>query len=107
MAPKRQLYETLGILRSSSDLDIRSAYKRRALETHPDKGGDHNSFLKVRSRCSAAISMVGDLFYRMFGEGGSVSQSVKAGFAMFIPLFCATLEDSVWAAKTPTHDCLI
>eukprot|EP00438_Fugacium_kawagutii_P011000 Skav225609 [mRNA] locus=scaffold3871:151595:153984:- [translate_table: standard] len=47
MAPKRNLYGTLGILRSSTDGEIRAAYKRRALETHPDKGGDHESFLKV------------------------------------------------------------
>jgi len=47
MAPKRNLYATLGILRTCSDLEIRAAYKRRALETHPDKGGSHNSFLKV------------------------------------------------------------
>eukprot|EP00438_Fugacium_kawagutii_P033241 Skav228425 [mRNA] locus=scaffold1325:302674:304350:- [translate_table: standard] len=47
MAPKRDLYKTLGILRTSTDGDIRAAYKRRALETHPDKGGDHDSFLKV------------------------------------------------------------
>eukprot|EP00438_Fugacium_kawagutii_P005089 Skav221519 [mRNA] locus=scaffold1248:101308:102924:- [translate_table: standard] len=47
MAPKRDLYKTLGILRTSTDGEIRAAYKRRALETHPDKGGDHDSFLKV------------------------------------------------------------
>ena len=47
MAPKRNLYATLGILRTCSDVEIRAAYKRRALETHPDKGGCHNSFLKV------------------------------------------------------------
>eukprot|EP00438_Fugacium_kawagutii_P021964 Skav200154 [mRNA] locus=scaffold4148:2842:4584:- [translate_table: standard] len=47
MAPKRDLYKTLGILRTSTDGEIRAAFKRRALETHPDKGGDHDSFLKV------------------------------------------------------------
>ena len=47
MAPKRNLYATLGILRTCSDVEIRAAYKRRALETHPDKGGSHNSFLQV------------------------------------------------------------
>ena len=47
MAPKQKLYGTLGVLRCSSDVELRSAYRRRALETHPDKGGSHEDFLKV------------------------------------------------------------
>eukprot|EP00971_Amphidinium_carterae_P121379 2403827-Amphidinium_carterae.1 len=35
----RRFYSVLGILRSSDDGEIRCAYRRRALATHPDKGG--------------------------------------------------------------------
>lgn len=38
MPLKRQLYAALHVWRGSSELEIRQAYKRRALETHPDKG---------------------------------------------------------------------
>eukprot|EP00927_Polykrikos_kofoidii_P055871 TRINITY_DN50059_c0_g1_i1.p1 TRINITY_DN50059_c0_g1~~TRINITY_DN50059_c0_g1_i1.p1 ORF type:complete len:572 (+),score=75.35 TRINITY_DN50059_c0_g1_i1:54-1769(+) len=43
--------EALALLRLTSEdasvLDIRAAFKRRALESHPDKGGDAKTFLYV------------------------------------------------------------
>ena len=41
-------YALLGVSRSGSEDEIRAAYKRRALETHPDKGGDPETFRSVR-----------------------------------------------------------
>eukprot|EP00290_Baffinella_frigidus_P042248 CAMPEP_0180283134 /NCGR_PEP_ID=MMETSP0988-20121125/10278_1 /TAXON_ID=697907 /ORGANISM="non described non described, Strain CCMP2293" /LENGTH=385 /DNA_ID=CAMNT_0022255575 /DNA_START=27 /DNA_END=1184 /DNA_ORIENTATION=+ len=38
MAERLDLYATLGLNRSSRDLDIKRAYKRLALQNHPDKG---------------------------------------------------------------------
>ncbi|CAJ1372530.1 unnamed protein product [Effrenium voratum] len=43
------LYSTLGVSPCASDPEIRSAYKRRALATHPDKGGLAEDFLQVVS----------------------------------------------------------
>ena len=43
MSPR--YYDTLRICREASDADIRSAYRRRALQTHPDKGGSPEDFL--------------------------------------------------------------
>lgn len=40
-------YLTLGIAASASDNEVRSAYRRRALVTHPDKGGTPESFRAV------------------------------------------------------------
>ena len=33
-------YAALGIQETADASDIRRAYKKRALQTHPDKGGD-------------------------------------------------------------------
>jgi len=40
-------YGVLGISRYASAEDVRKAYKARALETHPDKGGDTKEFQRV------------------------------------------------------------
>eukprot|EP00927_Polykrikos_kofoidii_P074640 TRINITY_DN7067_c0_g1_i1.p1 TRINITY_DN7067_c0_g1~~TRINITY_DN7067_c0_g1_i1.p1 ORF type:complete len:641 (-),score=125.43 TRINITY_DN7067_c0_g1_i1:78-2000(-) len=40
-------YIVLSVDRNASDLEVRSAYRRRALETHPDKGGTAESFRQV------------------------------------------------------------
>jgi curved DNA-binding protein CbpA len=42
------LYDRLGIPREASFCEIRSAYRKKALQCHPDKpGGDAASFLDV------------------------------------------------------------
>eukprot|EP00434_Breviolum_minutum_P041161 symbB.v1.2.036613.t1/scaffold5194.1/size29914/3 len=40
-------YETLDLPPSATDNEIRSAYRRRALSTHPDKGGSPEAFRAV------------------------------------------------------------
>eukprot|EP00928_Gymnodinium_smaydae_P038238 TRINITY_DN26416_c0_g1_i1.p1 TRINITY_DN26416_c0_g1~~TRINITY_DN26416_c0_g1_i1.p1 ORF type:complete len:511 (+),score=136.78 TRINITY_DN26416_c0_g1_i1:60-1592(+) len=46
-APARRFYGLLGVRRSADDAQIRTAYRRRALATHPDKGGSASEFLEV------------------------------------------------------------
>ena len=41
-------YSVLGLKRSASDEDIKKAFRDKARETHPDKGGDPDEFRKVR-----------------------------------------------------------
>eukprot|EP00927_Polykrikos_kofoidii_P072819 TRINITY_DN6890_c0_g1_i5.p1 TRINITY_DN6890_c0_g1~~TRINITY_DN6890_c0_g1_i5.p1 ORF type:complete len:675 (-),score=126.01 TRINITY_DN6890_c0_g1_i5:169-2193(-) len=40
-------YSVLGVSRHASDADVRSAYRRQALTTHPDKGGTAEAFRRV------------------------------------------------------------
>lgn len=42
-------YGILGIDRNATTTEIRAAYKKLSLETHPDKGGDEERFKEVRS----------------------------------------------------------
>ncbi|CAK0855537.1 unnamed protein product, partial [Prorocentrum cordatum] len=44
---RMRLYGLLGVRRGASDAAVRSAYRRRALATHPDKGGSASEFLEV------------------------------------------------------------
>ena len=41
------LYAALGIAVSAGEADIRTAYRRKALATHPDKGGSPDAFRLV------------------------------------------------------------
>lgn len=46
-------YSLLGVTAASNPEEVRAAYKRRALETHPDKGGDPEEFLRVKQAYEA------------------------------------------------------
>ena len=41
-------YDILGVSRNATTLEIQAAYRKRCLETHPDKGGNEIDFLNVR-----------------------------------------------------------
>ena len=45
---KRDHYETLGVARDADGETIKKAFRKRAKETHPDKGGSKEQFLEVR-----------------------------------------------------------
>ena len=49
-------YAALGIQSTADASDIRKAYKKRALQTHPDKGGDEEEFKRV----GAAYTVLSD-----------------------------------------------
>ena len=49
-------YSILGLKRSASQEDIKNAFRKKALETHPDKGGDPEEFKKVREAYECLIS---------------------------------------------------
>lgn len=44
---KRDYYEVLDLDKSATQEDIKKAYRKKALEHHPDKGGDENLFKEI------------------------------------------------------------
>lgn len=61
-----EAYEILGVPPGSPIETVKEAYRRRALEAHPDKrGGDHEEFVRVRAAyeiiCEFLRSAAGDL----------------------------------------------
>jgi hypothetical protein len=56
VAPTKQsIWQTLGLAADATLLDIKRAYKKRALETHPDRGGAADDFRAVQSAYEAAL----------------------------------------------------
>ena len=49
-------YQTLGVNENATQDEIKKAYRKLAVEHHPDKGGDENKFKKI----SEAYDTVGD-----------------------------------------------
>ena len=49
-------YQTLGVNENATQDEIKKAYRKLAVEHHPDKGGDENKFKKI----SEAYDTIGD-----------------------------------------------
>ncbi len=42
-------YDTLGVSESASDQEIKQAFKKLAMQHHPDKGGDTTKFQEIQT----------------------------------------------------------
>ncbi len=51
--------QLLGLDPSCGELDIRRAYRRKARQSHPDHGGDAESFKQLQRAYEAALHFVG------------------------------------------------
>jgi DnaJ-class molecular chaperone len=76
-------YEILGLSKSASQDEIKRAYRKLALQYHPDKGGDQEKFKKVNE----AYQMLSDpqkrSQYDRFGKAGAQGFSQRGGFEGF------------------------
>lgn len=54
-APRQSIWQRLGIEANAELVEIKRAYKRRALETHPDRGGNAAEFQDVQRAYEEAV----------------------------------------------------
>lgn len=83
---KQDFYEVLGVARGASEQEIKRAYRRKAVEYHPDKNqGDKQAEEKFKL-AAEAYSVLGDsekrALYDQYGHGGLKN---GAGFSGFDP----------------------
>lgn len=83
MSAKRDYYEVLGISRSASEQEIKSAYRKLALKHHPDRNPDDARAEELFKEAAEAYGVLGDpekrRRYDTFGHAG-VSGAGGAGF---------------------------
>jgi molecular chaperone DnaJ len=92
---KRDYYEVLGVARSAGDSDIKSAYRKLAMQHHPDRNPGDKAAEEKFKEGAEAYSVLADAqkraAYDRFGHAG-VSSAAGAG-AGFDPTIFSGFED--------------
>jgi len=85
---KRDYYEVLGVSRSATDQEIKSAYRKLALQHHPDRNPGNKEAEDKFKEAAEAYSVLSDgqkrASYDRFGHAG-VGSSASGGFGGFDP----------------------
>jgi molecular chaperone DnaJ len=80
MAEKRDYYEVLGVGKSASADEIKKAFRKKAVEFHPDKeGGDETKFKEVNEAYEVLKDDKKRQRYDQFGHAGVGSSAGGAG----------------------------
>ncbi|RME73567.1 MAG: molecular chaperone DnaJ [Planctomycetota bacterium] len=88
---KRDYYEVLGVHRDATEIEIKKAYRRIALETHPDRNpGDKEAEARFKE-AAEAYEVLSDpdkrARYDRFGHAGVEGAGGGAGFGGFESVF--------------------
>jgi DnaJ family protein A protein 2 len=67
---RRSHYEVLGVSKTADDTEIKKAYRRAALEHHPDKGGDPEKFREIQKAYEVLSDSGRREMYNMTGQDG-------------------------------------
>lgn len=76
---KRDYYEVLGVGKSASADELKKAFRRAAVEHHPDKGGDEAKFKEINEAYEVLKDTNKRQRYDQFGHAGVGSSAASDG----------------------------
>jgi molecular chaperone DnaJ len=80
---KRDFYEVLGVSRTATDQEIKSSYRKLALQFHPDRNPDNPQAEEKFKECSEAYTVLADTEkrarYDRFGHAGVAGNGPSGG----------------------------
>jgi molecular chaperone DnaJ len=76
---KRDYYEVLGVAKSASADELKKAFRKKAIEFHPDKGGDEVKFKEVNEAYEVLGNPDKRKRYDQFGHAGVGGSSGASG----------------------------
>jgi molecular chaperone DnaJ len=84
-AQQRDFYEVLGVMKTASVEEIKSAYRKSALKWHPDRNPDNKEEAEIRFReCTEAYSVLSDAqkrqIYDTYGHAGLAGAGAQPDF---------------------------
>src|SRR5438034_4850842 len=83
MSKKRDYYDILGVSRTATDQEIKSSYRKLALQFHPDRNPDNHEAEEKFKEAAEAYSVLSDAQkraqYDRFGHAG-VGSAAGGGF---------------------------
>ena len=84
MSTKRDFYEVLGVTREASEEEVKKAFRKKALEHHPDRNNGNKDSEKLFKECAEAYDVLGDAekrrAYDQFGHAAFQHGGGPQGF---------------------------
>jgi molecular chaperone DnaJ len=91
MSTNRDYYEILGVARTASPDDIKKAFRKLALQYHPDRNKEDPSAEEKFKECAEAYEVLSDAekrrIYDQYGHAGVRQSGSARGFSSFEEIF--------------------